>query len=104
MPPRRAMAGAWSRSLTRTKPPGKRGDVEQQAGERLRVLDLMEPLSDLGDRPADELELLVVGRSRFPTLGALDGEHVHPFATEAGRRPERRQLAPLAAGQAALLP
>src|SRR5207342_3655785 len=63
----------------------------------------VETPADLGGRPAYELELLVVGRRRLPALDALGGEHVHPLATEARRRPERRQLAPLSPGQAALL-
>src|SRR5690348_17262747 len=77
-------------------------EIEQQAGERLRVLDLMEMLSDLRDRPANELELFVCGRRRQPMFDALGHEQMHPLPTEARRCPERRELTPLAAGQAAL--
>ncbi len=41
--------------------------------------------------------------SALPGVDALGEEEVHALAAEAGRRPERRELLPLAAGQAALL-
>src|SRR4029077_20288859 len=49
------------------------------------------------------LELLVRLRRGLAALDALGGEHMHVLPAEAWRRPERGQLAPLRAGQAALL-
>src|SRR5579884_170247 len=89
--------------LARTCRLRARPEVEQQPGERLRVLDLAEPRTDLLDGPAFELELLVGGGRGLAALDSLDHEQVHPLPAEPRRRPERRQLAPIAAGQPTLL-
>ena len=57
-----------------------RPEIEQQAGERLRILDLAQALADLGYGPADELELLVDGAQALPRIAAALREarsHVH---------------------------
>src|SRR3954451_1416542 len=77
--------------------------VEQESGEGLCVLDLAEARWELGNRPADELDLLVRVRIGLATLDVLRDVEVHLFAAEAGRRPERGELAPPPASQTALL-
>src|SRR5262249_44854424 len=93
----------WKTRLVRTGVACERPEVEQQAGKRLRVLDLVQTLSDRAARPADELQLLVGGRRWLPSLDALGGEQMHAFAADPRRCPERRELTPAATGQAALL-
>ncbi len=52
--------GCAETGLLRPGSVGTRLEVEQQPRERLRVLDLGQVFPDLGDAPADELELLVL--------------------------------------------
>src|SRR5207244_8527642 len=78
-------------------------EVQEQPGDRLRVLEVAHQRAELRDRNCDQLDLLVRLLPRLAGLDALREEQVHPLATEARRRVERRQLAPLAAGLAGLL-
>src|SRR5204862_652606 len=68
-----------------------------------RVLELAEPRLDVRDGPADELDLLVGVGVRLASLDVLREVEMHLLAAEAGRRPERRQLAPAPTRQSALL-
>src|SRR5664279_2380856 len=77
--------------------------VHQQARERLCVVQLRQPRLQLVDRPAEELQHLVVVRLGLTLLDAFGEVDVHPFPAEAGRRPERREERPFPAGEAALL-
>src|SRR5207253_7096617 len=59
---------------------------------------------DLADRPADNLHVLVLVEVLLPAaLDALGDVQRHALPAEAGRRPERRHLVPLAAAQTRLL-
>ena len=54
-------------------------------------------------RPADDLELLSLVRLGLALLETIRDEHRHALVDEAGRRPERRELAPAATVQTRLL-
>src|SRR5919198_5953172 len=49
---------------------------------------------DLGDGPAHDVQLLVGFGGRVAAVEILRDEEMHALATEAGRRIERRRLAP----------
>src|SRR6266536_6333067 len=74
-------------------------EVQQQSGERLRILELADPRGQLRDRDPDELDRLVALQALFAFLDALGEEHVHQLPAEAGRRPERRGVSPVAAAE-----
>src|SRR5215471_18978356 len=59
--------------LVRTGIAFERPEVEQQADKGLRVLDLVQTLSDSADRPPDEFQLLVGGRRWLPAFDAFGG-------------------------------
>src|SRR6266536_1305172 len=82
---------------------GSVADVEEQADQGFRILDFFEVLLELGHRPANELELLVLLRSRFALVEILREEEMHPLAAEARRREEGPHLMPVAAPQPRLL-
>src|SRR5581483_3840068 len=78
-------------------------EIQEEAGDRLRVLELADPRAELGDRPAHDLDVLVLLRLRLAGVDVLGEEQVHLLAAEARRRPEGRELRPRPAAQAALL-
>jgi hypothetical protein len=57
---------------------------EEEARDRLRVLELAEVLLELGDRPLYELEVLVVLRARNAALDTLREEDVHRSSQKPG--------------------
>src|SRR4051794_5649084 len=61
---------------------------EKQAGERLRVAELVEPARDLGDRPAHDLDLLVLVAACLALLDPGREVEGHVLVAEARRRPE----------------
>src|SRR3954453_14774584 len=77
--------------------------VEQQPGQRLGVFELTESRHDVRDRNAQELDRLVLFRMPLAFLDAVGEEQVHQLSAEAGRRPERGDVPPLAATKTRLL-
>src|SRR5919204_4603730 len=87
---------------------GRRGQVrlaqvQEQDGEGLRVLELVQVVRDLPRIPADELELFVRLWVRIASFDTFGEEEMHPLAAKAGRRVEDRQLTPRAAGEPGFL-
>src|SRR4051812_40744836 len=78
-------------------------EVEEEAGQRLRVLDLRKQARQLRNRHADVLELLVGDRCGVTPLEAFGEEELHPLSAEARCREEAAHLAPGAPGEAGLL-
>src|SRR5205823_12841596 len=58
-------------------------EVEQQPGDRLRVLELADAAAQLFDRNAHELDRLVGLLPGLALLDALRDEEPHPLAAEA---------------------
>src|SRR3954467_3831738 len=82
---------------------GAEAEIKQEAGERLRVLDLPEAGFELVDSPAHELDVLAGVRARIAHgFYAFGDEEGHALVREAGRRPERRDLVPLPTAEAGL--
>src|SRR5207249_3250857 len=77
--------------------------VQEHAGERLRVLDLRHDLCELVDVNTEMLELLVGTRRRPAGQKTLRHEQIHAFPAEAWCRVEARRVAPGAAGEPRLL-
>src|SRR3954468_3711987 len=82
---------------------GVEAQKEQERRERRRVLELAEPLRDLLDRPAHELDLLVLLRRCVAVLDVLREEDLGVFGADPGRREEASEVTPATAGEARLL-
>ena len=78
-------------------------EVEEEAGQRLRVLDLREQAGQLGHRNSDVLELLVGIRRGLAAFQPLGEEELHPLAAETRGREEPARVTPGPAGEAGLL-
>src|SRR5579872_2129162 len=76
---------------------------QEQPDERLRVLDLGEAVGDVGDRDALERDLFVGLGLRLALVDVGRKEDVHLLAHEAGRSPQHRTAAPVAAAEAGFL-
>src|SRR5436190_102326 len=82
---------------TRPGGSGSRLQEQRETGDRLRVLQLGEPVRNRCERPPEDLDLLVIFGSCGPAFDVDREEYVHALPAEARRRVERAELAPRAA-------